>query len=177
MRPGLIVTNNHVVAGAQEIYVGFQDGSRLSATVAGRDVKTDIALAARCAAQAADGRVIRKFGRGEGRRLGACDRQSVRAWRQRDGRHHQRAQPAARRRALRRFHSNGCRDQSRQFGRAAVRYGRACRGLELGADFAVGRIDRHRLCDSLQHGQDDRGAAAAITAACGAAGSAPTCRI
>jgi serine protease Do len=41
---GLIVTNNHVVAGAQEIYVGFQDGSRLSATVAGRDVKTDIAL-------------------------------------------------------------------------------------------------------------------------------------
>lgn len=41
---GLIVTNNHVVADAQEIYVGFQDGSRLSATVAGRDVKTDIAL-------------------------------------------------------------------------------------------------------------------------------------
>jgi serine protease Do len=41
---GLIVTNNHVVAGAQEIYVGFQDGSRLSATVAGRDAKTDIAL-------------------------------------------------------------------------------------------------------------------------------------
>lgn len=41
---GLIVTNNHVVADAQEIYVGFQDGSRLSAVVAGRDVKTDIAL-------------------------------------------------------------------------------------------------------------------------------------
>ena len=41
---GLIVTNNHVVADALEIYVGFQDGSRLSATVAGRDVKTDIAL-------------------------------------------------------------------------------------------------------------------------------------
>ncbi len=41
---GLIVTNNHVVADAQEIYVGFQDGTRLAATVAGRDVKTDIAL-------------------------------------------------------------------------------------------------------------------------------------
>lgn len=41
---GLIVTNNHVVAGADEILVGFQDGSRLAATVAGRDVKTDIAL-------------------------------------------------------------------------------------------------------------------------------------
>ncbi|MCE9521834.1 MAG: Do family serine endopeptidase [Alphaproteobacteria bacterium] len=41
---GLIVTNNHVVEGAQEIYVGFQDGSRLSAVIAGRDAKTDIAL-------------------------------------------------------------------------------------------------------------------------------------
>ena len=41
---GLIVTNNHVVAGADEIFVGFQDGSRLAAVVAGRDVKTDIAL-------------------------------------------------------------------------------------------------------------------------------------
>jgi len=41
---GLIVTNNHVVAGAREIYVGFQDGSRLAATIAGRDAKTDIAL-------------------------------------------------------------------------------------------------------------------------------------
>jgi serine protease Do len=41
---GLIVTNNHVVAGAQEIYVGLPDGSRLSAVVAGRDAKTDIAL-------------------------------------------------------------------------------------------------------------------------------------
>lgn len=41
---GLIVTNNHVVAGAEEIFVGFQDGSRLAAVVVGRDVKTDIAL-------------------------------------------------------------------------------------------------------------------------------------
>ena len=41
---GLIVTNNHVVTGADEILIGFQDGSRLAATVAGRDVKTDIAL-------------------------------------------------------------------------------------------------------------------------------------
>lgn len=41
---GLIVTNNHVVEGAGEIVVGFQDGRRLAATVAGRDPKTDIAL-------------------------------------------------------------------------------------------------------------------------------------
>ncbi len=41
---GLIVTNNHVVAGADEIFVGLPDGSRLAAVVAGRDAKTDIAL-------------------------------------------------------------------------------------------------------------------------------------
>jgi serine protease Do len=41
---GLIVTNNHVVAGAEQIFVGLADGSRLAAVVAGRDAKTDIAL-------------------------------------------------------------------------------------------------------------------------------------
>lgn len=41
---GLIVTNNHVIEGAKEIYVALQNGRRLKATVAGRDAKTDIAL-------------------------------------------------------------------------------------------------------------------------------------
>lgn len=41
---GLIVTNNHVVEGAKEIYVALQNGRRLKATIAGRDAKTDIAL-------------------------------------------------------------------------------------------------------------------------------------
>jgi serine protease Do len=41
---GLIVTNNHVIEGAKEIYVGLQNGKRLRAAVAGRDAKTDIAL-------------------------------------------------------------------------------------------------------------------------------------
>jgi serine protease Do len=41
---GLIVTNNHVVEGAKEIYVALHNGRRLKATVAGRDRKTDIAL-------------------------------------------------------------------------------------------------------------------------------------
>ena len=41
---GLIVTNNHVIEGAKEIYIGLANGKRLKATVAGRDAKTDIAL-------------------------------------------------------------------------------------------------------------------------------------
>lgn len=41
---GYIVTNNHVIEGMDEITVAFKDGSELSATVVGRDPKTDIAL-------------------------------------------------------------------------------------------------------------------------------------
>lgn len=41
---GFIVTSNHVIEGANEIYVSFADGSRRAASVQGRDAKTDIAL-------------------------------------------------------------------------------------------------------------------------------------
>ena len=42
---GVIATNNHVIADADEIYVNFNDGSRLKVTkVIGRDLKTDIAV-------------------------------------------------------------------------------------------------------------------------------------
>ena len=41
---GLIVTNNHVIADADEITVNFTDGSKLTAEVVGRDAKTDIAV-------------------------------------------------------------------------------------------------------------------------------------
>ena len=41
---GLIVTNNHVIADADEITVIFQDDSSLKATVVGRDQKTDLAV-------------------------------------------------------------------------------------------------------------------------------------
>jgi serine protease Do len=41
---GLVVTNNHVIAEAEEITVVFNDGTRLKAEVVGRDTKTDIAL-------------------------------------------------------------------------------------------------------------------------------------
>lgn len=41
---GLIVTNNHVIAEADEITVNFSDGSKLEAELVGTDPKTDIAV-------------------------------------------------------------------------------------------------------------------------------------
>ena len=44
-KAGFIVTNNHVIEGADEITVNFTDGSKLKvAQIVGRDVKTDLAL-------------------------------------------------------------------------------------------------------------------------------------
>jgi serine protease Do len=44
-REGLIVTNNHVIEGADEIVVNFSDGSKLKVDkVLGKDTKTDLAL-------------------------------------------------------------------------------------------------------------------------------------
>ncbi|QFR33341.1 Do family serine endopeptidase [Ancylobacter sp. TS-1] len=41
---GFIVTNNHVIADADEIFANFADGSKLKAEVIGRDTKIDLAL-------------------------------------------------------------------------------------------------------------------------------------
>ncbi len=41
---GIIVTNNHVIEGADEITVTLQDGTTLKATLVGRDTKTDLAV-------------------------------------------------------------------------------------------------------------------------------------
>lgn len=41
---GIIITNNHVIADADEITVNFSDGSKLDAELVGTDPKTDIAV-------------------------------------------------------------------------------------------------------------------------------------
>ncbi|WP_334175157.1 DegQ family serine endoprotease [Pseudoxanthobacter sp.] len=41
---GIVVTNNHVIDGADEITVNFSDGTKLKAEVVGRDKKTDLAV-------------------------------------------------------------------------------------------------------------------------------------
>jgi len=41
---GIIITNNHVIADADEIYANFPDGSKLKAEIVGKDTKSDIAV-------------------------------------------------------------------------------------------------------------------------------------
>jgi serine protease Do len=41
---GIIVTNNHVIEGADEITANFNDGTKLKATLIGKDEKTDLAV-------------------------------------------------------------------------------------------------------------------------------------
>jgi serine protease Do len=41
---GLVVTNNHVIADADEVNVILNDGTTMKATIVGRDTKTDLAL-------------------------------------------------------------------------------------------------------------------------------------
>lgn len=41
---GIIITNNHVIEGADEIIANFSDGSALTATLIGTDPKTDVAV-------------------------------------------------------------------------------------------------------------------------------------
>ncbi len=41
---GIVITNNHVIADADQIEVVFQDGEKLQAELIGRDKKTDIAV-------------------------------------------------------------------------------------------------------------------------------------
>ncbi|QND53605.1 DegQ family serine endoprotease [Phyllobacterium sp. 628] len=41
---GIIVTNNHVIADADDIEVNFTDGSKLKAELVGKDLKTDLAV-------------------------------------------------------------------------------------------------------------------------------------
>jgi serine protease Do len=43
-KEGVIVTNNHVIDGAEEIQVNLHDGTKLKAELIGKDAKTDIAL-------------------------------------------------------------------------------------------------------------------------------------
>ncbi len=43
-KEGVIVTNNHVIDGAEEIQINLHDGTKLKAELVGKDTKTDIAL-------------------------------------------------------------------------------------------------------------------------------------
>jgi serine protease Do len=64
---GLIVTNNHVIADADEIIANFADGRQLTATVLGVDEKTDLAL---LKVDAAEPLASARFGNSDALRVG-----------------------------------------------------------------------------------------------------------
>ena len=85
---GIVVTNNHVIAEADEIKVILQDNTQLSAKLIGRDQKTDFAVLKVEFDQAAPGGEVRRFGQEPRRRLGDRHRQPVRPGRHGDRGHH-----------------------------------------------------------------------------------------
>ena len=148
---GLVVTNNHVIEGADEIIINFTDGSKLKVVkILGHDPKTDLALLESGAEEAAQGHHLRRFLEDARGRLGDGDRQSVRPRRQRHRRHHLRHQARHQCRALRRLPANRRRHQSRQFGWPLVQHGRPGDRREHGHHLADRRLDRHRLRRALQ---------------------------
>ena len=58
---GIVVTNDHVIADADEITVVFNDGSKLKAEVIGKDAKTDLAVLQGEAGQAAQVGQVRRL--------------------------------------------------------------------------------------------------------------------
>ncbi len=86
---GYIVTNDHVVDGADEIRVQLADEREFKAKVVGRDPRTDLALLKIDAHQPAGG-PARRLGRAARRRVGDGDRQPVRPRAHRHDRHRQR---------------------------------------------------------------------------------------
>ncbi len=91
---GIVVTNNHVIADADEIEVNFSDGTKLIAKLIGTDPKTDIAVLKVDPSKKKLTDVA--FGNSDTNaywRLGDGDRQSVRSWRNGDGWHYLGAKP------------------------------------------------------------------------------------
>jgi serine protease Do len=143
---GHILTNAHVVDGADEVLVKLTDKREFKAKVLGTDKRTDVALikieasnlpvaswAIRASSRSANGwwRSVRPSVSKHG-----------------DGRHRQRQGPALAAGELRSLHPDRRGDQSRQFGRAAVQH--------------EGRSDRHQFADLQSRSGGSMGVSFAI---------------
>ena len=90
---GIIVTNNHVIEGADEITANFNDGTKLTATLVGTDEKTDIAVLKVEPPKPLKAIPFGDSGGASRRRLGDGDRQPLRPRRHRDRGHRLGPQP------------------------------------------------------------------------------------
>jgi S1-C subfamily serine protease len=85
---GYVVTNNHVIEGADEIEVNFANGRVLEAELIGRDQDTDLAVLKVKSRHPPALCQLRRQRRGRSGRLGDRHRQPVRLWRLGLRRHH-----------------------------------------------------------------------------------------
>ena len=146
---GLIVTNNHVIANAEQITVTLSDDTTLQAEVVGRDAVSDLALLKVEPKAPLPAAVWGDSAKAQGRRLGAGDRQPVWSRRHGDLRHHLGHGARHPFRPLRRFSADRRVDQPRQFRWADVQPRRRGDRHQHRDLLAVGRFDRHRLCDPV----------------------------
>ena len=144
---GYILTNNHVVEGADEIEVVLNDSRRARAKVIGTDPDTDLAILKIISGPLA-GHRAGQLRLAAGRRPGAGDRQPVRRRPDRHQRHRQRAraQPTGHQH-LRELHPDRRRHQPRQLGRRAGRRERPADRHQHRHLFALGRQHGHRVRD------------------------------
>ena len=147
---GLVVTNNHVIEGADEILVFLTDGTRLPAKLVGADDKTDLAVL-----KVEAGRDLPFV------EFGDSDSADVGDWVMAIGNpfglggsvtlgHRLGAQPRHPVRALRPVHPDRRGDQPGQFRRAAVRHGRQGRRHQHRDHRARRLVAGHRLCGAGQ---------------------------
>ncbi len=99
-KTGYIITNNHVVENADKIKVVLKDEREFNAEIVGRDPQTDLALIKVAAKGDLPTVPMGRFSGPEGRRVGGCHRQPLRAGEHGHGRHRQRQGPCDRVRTL-----------------------------------------------------------------------------
>ena len=176
---GLIVTNVHVIEGADEVKVALADKREFEAEIVLKDKRSDLAVLR--LKDAHERFPVLDFANSDAlasRRRGARHRQSVRRRPDRDPRHRLGAGAhASRHHRLSVLHPDRRRHQSGQFRRRAGRSRRPAGRHQHRDLLALGRLARHRLCHSRQHGAGGGGLRQSTAARRSSGpGSAPSCR-